>query len=201
MRRTVDYYLFLISPWAYLGGPRLREIAGRHGAEVRVKPIDARIVFPRTGGLPLGKRAPERQAYRLAELARWSAHLGLPLNLHPAHFPAPDEAAARLVIAAGDPGGDPGGDPLGLAQAILAALWTQERDITDASVLAAAAQESGHDGPALLARAQAPATLARYQAISEEAIARGVFGSPTYALGEDLFWGQDRLDFLDRALA
>ncbi len=197
MRRIIDYYLFLISPWAYLGGPRLKEIARRHDAEVRVKPIDARIVFPRTGGLPLAKRAPERQAYRLAELARWSAHLDLPLNLHPAHFPAPDEAAARLVIAASETGGD----PLGLSQAILAALWTQERDITDSGVLAAAARESGPDGPALLARAQAPAILARYQAISEEAVARGVFGSPTYAFEEELFWGQDRLDFLERALA
>jgi 2-hydroxychromene-2-carboxylate isomerase len=197
MTKVIDYYLFLISPWAYLGGPRFADIARRHGAEVRVKPIDARIVFPATGGVPLAKRAPERQAYRLAELARWSRHLDMPLNLQPAHFPAPDENAARLVIAAGATDGD----AFGLSQAILAALWTEERDITDPTVLEQIAGACGLDGAALLAKAQEEAGGASYRDISEEAVARGVFGAPSYVYQDEVFWGQDRLDFLDRALA
>ena len=196
MTKVIDYYLFLISPWAYLGGPRLADMARRHGAEVRVKPIDARIVFPATGGLPLAKRAPERQAYRLAELARWSRHLDMPLNLQPAHFPAPDENAARLVIAAVATAGD----AFGLSQAILAALWTEERDIADPTVLEQIAGENGHDGAALLAKSQEETVGASHHEFSEEAVARGVFGSPSYVYEGEVFWGQDRLDFLDRAL-
>ena len=93
MAKVVDYYLIMISPWAYLGGPRLEEIARRRGAEVRVKPFDASVVFPATGGLPLAKRAPARQAYRLAELRRWRDHLAMPLTVEPAHFPAAHETS------------------------------------------------------------------------------------------------------------
>jgi len=198
MAKVVDYYLIMISPWAYLGGPRLAEIARRHGAEIKVKPFDAGLVFPETGGLPLAKRAPARQAYRLAELRRWRDHLGVPLTIEPAHFPVPHETAARLVIAAGETAG---GDPFALAQAILTAVWAEERDISDAGTLTDIAQATGHDAAALLAAAEAPASGEAYAALGREAIARGVFGSPSYVYKDEVLWGQDRLDFLDRALA
>lgn len=193
---TIDYYLSLNSPWTYLGGPRLEAIARRHGAEVRVKPVDFGTIFPRTGGLPLPKRAPARQAYRLMELERWRRHLAMPLNLQPRHFPTPAAKAAALVIAAETEGGD----PLSLAQAILRSLWAEERDIEADETLDELARATGHDGAALLARARAPEIAAAQTAFTEEALARGVFGAPTYVLGEELFWGQDRLEFLDRAL-
>ena len=97
MTKTIDFYLSLISPWTYLGSGRLEEIARAHGAQVRVKPVDYGAIFPKTGGLPLAKRAPERQAYRLVELQRWSKALGLPLNLHPKFFPAVEQLAACTV--------------------------------------------------------------------------------------------------------
>lgn len=197
MTKVIDYYLTLISPYAYLGSQRFEEIAKRHGAEIRVKPVDFGVIFPKTGGLPLAKRAPARQAYRLVELRRWSAFLNMPLNLHPKHFPAPDRLAAGLVIAAEQAGGD----PLRLAHAILRAVWTEERDIADAATLEAIARETGHDGPALMAKAQDPDVAARYAALTEEALGHGVFGAPTYVYKDEPFWGQDRLDFLDRALA
>lgn len=196
MTKTIDYYLTLISPWTYLGSGRFEEIARRHGAEVRVKPVNYGAIFPATGGLPLAKRAPERQAYRLVELKRWSAHLGIPLNLHPAHFPVPDAEAACMIIAADRTGGD----PLRLAHAILRAVWAEERDISDIATLEAIARETGHDAPALTAKANEPEVRTAYEALTEEAIARGVFGAPTYVYKGELFWGQDRLDFLDRAL-
>jgi len=202
MAKVVDYYLIMISPWAYLGGPRLEEIARRHGAEVRVKPFDAGVVFPATGGLPLAKRAPARQAYRLAELRRWRDHLAMPLTIEPAHFPAAHETAARLVIAAAENMGEAEStDPLRLAQAILSAVWAEQRDISDAATLKEIAAATGHDAAALMAAAEAPATGEAYAALSREAIERGVFGSPSYVYRDEVFWGQDRLDFLDRALA
>ncbi len=197
MTKTVDYYLTLTSPWTYLGSARFEAMARAHGAEIRVKPVNYGVIFPRTGGLPLPKRAPERQAYRLMELKRWRAHLGIPLNLHPKHFPAPDGDAACMVLAAEKTGGD----PLRLAHAILGAVWTEDKDITDGATLVAIAESSGHDGRALRAVAEDPETKAAYDAQTEAAIERGVFGAPTYIYQDELFWGQDRLEFLDRALA
>ena len=197
MAKTIDYYLTLTSPWTYLGSARFEEMARRHGAEIRVKPVNYGVIFPRTGGLPLPKRAPERQAYRLMELKRWPAYLDIPLNTHPKHFPVPDGDAACMVIAAENSGGD----PLRLAHAILRAVWVEDKDITDMATLAEIAQANGHDGERLTAAAQEPETRAAYEAQTEAAIARGVFGAPTYIYQDELFWGQDRLDFLDRALA
>jgi 2-hydroxychromene-2-carboxylate isomerase len=195
--KVIDYYLTLISPWAYLGSQRFAEIVKHHGAEVRVKPVNFGEIFPRTGGLPLAKRAPERQAYRLVELKRWSEHLGIPIHQQPAHFPAAEQTAAHFVIAAGDVGGD----ALALAQAFGRAVWEQQRDIADAATCKAIVKETGHDATALLAAAADPAIAARHAALTEEAVARGVFGAPSYVYRDEIFWGQDRLDFLDRALA
>lgn len=196
MAKIVDYYLSLISPWTYLGGARLEEIAGRHGAEIRVKPVDYGTIFPQTGGLPLAKRAPARQAYRLAELRRWRGHLGIALNPHPKFFPAAEETAAGLVIA----GGETGGDPLRLAHAILRAIWAEERDIADPATLKEIARETGHDGDALMAKARDAEIRKIREGHTQEALDRSVFGAPTYAYKDELFWGQDRLDFLARAL-
>ena len=196
MSKVIDYYLSLVSPWTYLGSGRLAEIAQRHRAEVRVMPMNLGEVFPRTGGLPLPKRAPERQAYRLAELKRWSAHLGVPINLQPAYFPAPEITAACMVIAAGEGGGQ----PLALAQAFGRAVWEQERNIAEVGTCEAIAEETGHHAVDLLAKALDPAVRQRYAEQTEAAVARGVFGAPSYIYNAELFWGQDRLDFLDRAL-
>jgi 2-hydroxychromene-2-carboxylate isomerase len=197
MTKTIDYYLSLNSPWTYLGSGRLEEIAKAHGARVRVKPVDYGVIFPKTGGLPLAKRAPARQAYRLVELQRWSKALGVPLNLHPGFFPAAEQLAACTVLAAGETDGA----PLKLAHAILRAVWVEERDIADAATLEAIADATGHSGINLMARACEPETLESYRALTEEALERGVFGAPTYVLDGELFWGQDRLEFLDKALA
>ncbi len=196
MTKTVDYYFTITSPWTFLGSQRLVEIARRHGAEIRAKPVSFGVIFPKTGGLPLPKRAPERQVYRLMELKRWKAHLGIELNIQPKFHPAPDSDAAHVVIAAERAGGD----HLTLAHAILAAVWTQEKDITDHPTLIEIADANGHDGAALLAAAQEPDVQVAYEAQTQEALERGVFGAPTYVYKDELFWGQDRLDFLDRAL-
>lgn len=198
MGKHVDYFFATVSPWMYLGHDRFVAIARKHGATVAVKPMNLGDVFPVSGGLPLSKRAPQRQAYRLAELARWSEFLKVPLNLKPKHFPANGDLAAYWVLAAAEKSTD---DALALTGAIGRALWADEKDIADAATLAAIAKGAGLNASALGPRAQEPEIAARYAALTKEAIDRGVFGAPSYIVDNELFWGQDRLDFLDRKLA
>jgi 2-hydroxychromene-2-carboxylate isomerase len=196
MGKTINYYFSLISPWTYLGAARLEKIAETKGAEIVVKPVNLAKIFPQSGGLPLPKRAPQRQAYRLVELERWSKQLGEPIKIHPKFFPADERLAAHCVIAAGKAGGD----PLKLAHAVLRAVWVEERNIAEEETLAVILKETGHDAEAILATAKDPAMEAAYDANSQEALEAGVFGSPSYIVEGELFWGQDRLDFLERAL-
>jgi len=198
MSKTVDYFTTPLSPWTYLGHDRFVAIVARHGASVRVLPMDLGKVFPVSGGLPLAKRAPQRQAYRLVELARWRDHLGVPLNLQPKFGASPADAALRRIVAAKE-SGEP--DALALAGALLRARWAEERDIADAATLAAIVHACGLDPDRIAARAESPEVQAAFDACTQEAIDRQVFGAPTYAYGDALYWGQDRLDFLDRALA
>ena len=199
MGRTVDYYLAPQSPWAYLGHQRLSEIAARAGAAIRVMPIDlGGKVFPISGGLPLGQRAPQRQAYRLVELQRFGKHLGAPLNLRPRYFPVGGDDAARLIIAADLAQGSAAA--MAVAGAVLAACWAQERNIADEKVLAQLLAEQGLP-PVLLEQSHSQAVQVRYEACTQQAIDAGVFGAPSYVIDGEIFWGQDRLDFVERALA
>jgi 2-hydroxychromene-2-carboxylate isomerase len=198
MPKLIDYYFTPVSPYAYLGHERLLEIAARHGATIALKPVDYGRIFPQSGGLPLKQRAPQRQAYRLVELERWSKHLDKALNVKPRYFPVPPDAAAKWIIAAQ---ARSAADASRLAGALLRAVWSEERDISDASTLASIATEQGLDPAPLAADAASPDVAARYLALTEEAIHRQIFGAPTYVYRDELFWGQDRLDFLDRALA
>lgn len=194
--KTIDYYYTHQSPWSYLGHKRLLAMAKAAEAKVNFKPVDYGRIFPQSGGLPVAKRPPQRQAYRLVELKRWSGHLGAKLNLHPKFFPVDQAAANRLAIAAAQAGHDPGE----LSHAIMRALWEEERNIADPDTLAAIAKSVGLDGKALLKASASPAVEALYQRYTEEAIQAQVFGAPWYVYRGEPFWGQDRLEFLERAL-
>ena len=195
---VVDYYFTPQSPWTYLGHERFGAIAKAAGARINVLPVDLGKVFPVSGGLPLAKRAPQRQAYRLVDMERFSAHHGLPLNLHPKFFPVAGDDAARLIIAVDEHDGSDAA--MALAGALLCAVWVEERDIAAAGELAALL--AALQLPAQrLADARAPAAQARYAADTQRAIDAGVFGAPSYVVDGELFWGQDRLDFLQRRLA
>ena len=195
--KTIDYFLAPQSPWTYLGHQRLVQIAKDAGATVRLIPIDLGKVFPISGGLPLGKRAPQRQAYRLVELTRFSRALRLPLNLHPKFFPVAGDPAAKLIIAVDMHHGTDAA--LMLAGAVLTAVWHQERDIADADTLAALLHEHTLDA-ACLALSNAPEVQARYDSNTQSAIDTQVFGAPSYVVEGELFWGQDRLDFVAQKL-
>lgn len=195
---AVDYYAAFPSPWTYLGHARFRRIAREAGAAVRLMPFDLGKVFPVSGGLPLPQRAPQRQSYRLLELARFSRELGIALNLQPRHFPVAGDAAAKLVIAVDQQDGVDAA--MELAGAVLGATWGRELDISAGAVLSQLLQECGLPAQRL-ADADAPRVAQQYAANTQQAIVAGVFGAPTYVVQGELFWGQDRLDFVQRRLA
>jgi 2-hydroxychromene-2-carboxylate isomerase len=195
---AITIYLSLNSPWTYIGSGPFAEIARRYGAEVNVKPAKFGPIFEQTGGLPLPKRSPQRQAYRMMELKRWREFWGLPLNVEPKFFPSDDSAATRLVIAAKLQGKDAHKLSLELGRAI----WEREESLADAAVMASAAQRAGLDATALRAGGPSDAELdALYDQYTQEALKAGVFGAPSYVLPSgEIFWGQDRLELLERAL-
>jgi 2-hydroxychromene-2-carboxylate isomerase len=198
MAVTIDYYLSLNSPWTYIGSGPFAEIARRYGVTVNVKPCKFGPIFEQTGGLPLPKRSPQRRAYRLMELRRWREVRGIPLNVEPRYFPSDDLAAIRLVIAAKLQGKDAHRLSLEFGRAI----WEREESLADAAVMAAAAQRAGLDAAALRADGPPDAELdALYDQFTQDALKAGVFGAPSYVLPSgEIFWGQDRLELLERAL-
>jgi 2-hydroxychromene-2-carboxylate isomerase len=196
MSRTIDYYFSLVSPWAYLGHASFTDVARRHGASVNVKPMSLASVFPETGGLPLGKRAPARQRYRLMELQRWREKRGAPLNIHPKFWPFNVEAADHFAVAIVKSGADPDT----FLRKAFAAVWAEERNLAEEAELVALADSVGLAGQALLADSKTDAVKAAYQQNIKDALAADAFGSPCYVLDGEVFWGQDRIDLLDDAL-
>lgn len=199
MAKVCEYFFAPQSPWTYLGHERFVALTRKYGVQVEIKPCDLGRVFNVSGGLPLAKRPPQRQAYRLVELKRWSEFLQIPLNLQPKFFPVPADAAAKLIIATRLAHGTDAA--LGISGAIMRAIWAEERNIGDADTLVAITLECGHDGRALLKSSETTSVQSEYDRFTDEAIAANVFGSPWYGFEGEGFWGQDRLDFLERAFA
>ena len=198
----VSCYYSLSSPWAYFAGPRMLDIMRRHHAKLTLKPYDFQAVVVETGGVPLRTRPPARRSYHTLELDRWRKYLGMPMNLAPKYYPEhvtdPDwnKRPGWMVIAAQAQGLD----AARLSHALLRALWAEERDTSQAVVRIAVAEENDLDGQALVAQETSAEVQAMYRRYSEEAVADGIFGAPIFVLDGERFWGQDRLDFLDRAL-
>lgn len=195
---TIDYYFAPQSPWSYLGHQRFADLAARTGATVRVLPTDLSKVFPVSGGLPLGQRAPQRQAYRLVELQRFSEHLKVPMNIKPKFFPVAGDDACRLILAVEQADGVAAA--MALTGAVMRAVWAEERNIADGATLADLLAEQKLDANRL-DDSKSPAIQQRYEAIAQQAIDAAVFGAPSYVIDGEIFWGQDRLDFVEAKLA
>ena len=198
MAITIDYYMTLNSPWTYLCSAPLAEIARRNNVTVNVKPCKFGPIFEQTGGLPLPKRSPQRRAYRMMELKRWREVRGVPLTLEPKFFPCDDTAATRLVILAKLQGEN----AHKLSMELGRALWEREESLADPDAIFSAARRAGLDGAKLRAGGPSDAELdARLEQFTQEALAAGVFGAPSFVLPSgEVFWGQDRLELLERAL-
>jgi 2-hydroxychromene-2-carboxylate isomerase len=197
MSRTVAYFFTLGSPWSYLGHDVFVALAGKHGARIDYKPVNLAPVFAETGGLPLAKRHPVRQRYRLVELQRWRDHRKLPLNLKPLHWPLRQLLADQVVIAILDSGADPSAY---LSRAFRG-IWAEDRDLAEEADIAACLAAAGLEPRTLIERARQPDIVARHEANARDAISADVLGAPSYVLGGEVFWGQDRLGLLAEALS
>jgi 2-hydroxychromene-2-carboxylate isomerase len=196
MRETLDYFVTLHSPWSYLGHQAFLDMAARHGAQVRVRPVRIFDLFAEVGALPLAQRPPTRQSYRLIELQRVREQRGLPLNLRPKFYPCDISLADRVSIALIGHGHA----PHTYMSAAYAALWVHDADLADAGTLAALLQAQGLDADAILKTAGEDRVGAIYRDNTRAAIDAGLPGLPGYVRQGEPFWGQDRIDLLDAAL-
>ena len=192
----IDYYMFPLSPFTYLAGDGLERVAEKHGATINYKPFQLMQVFAQTGGTPVPERHPSRQAYRIAEIERVAKKQGLTVNAKPAFFPTNPAPASFAIIAAQDAGG---GDVGGLCRSLLAAVWAEEKDVAEAEVIRAALEANGFDPN--LADSGMLKGAEVFERNTEEALQAQVFGAPSYVVDGQVFWGQDRLEYLDDYLA
>jgi 2-hydroxychromene-2-carboxylate isomerase len=199
MALHIDYYVSLNSPWTHLGAARIEAMAMAHGASMKVFPVDFTMIFANSGGFPLPKRSPQRQAYRLQELARWRDHLGIPIHVQPKFFPSSEALTAPCVIAVRETIGDQ--PAIKLAHRILKAVWQEENSPADPATLADLIRDVGLDPEHVMKLGADPRWVEMREADAKAALARNVFGAPSYVIGEDVFWGQDRLEFVERRLA
>lgn len=198
MSKTVEYFMAPASPWAYLGHQRFVAIAEKYQATIELKPADIAKVFGATGGVPVAQRPMQRQEYRLAELTRWSKYLQMPLNLHPTFFPVSGELASKMIIAVQQK--TDADKALAMAFATGRAVWAEEKNIADADTLVGIADALGLKGAELLKHAAGDAVAADYARHTDDALAARIFGVPWYRVDGEGYWGQDRLDFVERAL-
>ncbi|MTI00458.1 2-hydroxychromene-2-carboxylate isomerase [Roseibium sp. RKSG952] len=193
----IDYFFATLSPYSYLAGMRLEEVAAKHGATIAYKPLDIIALFGRTGGTPPKDRHISRIEYRAQELLRQSRNLGMDFNLQPAHWPTNAAPSSYAIIAAIQDGS---GDVGKLCHSILRACWAEDKDIAQDDVIRDCLTRAGFDPK--LADSGLLLGAETYAANLEEAVDRGVFGAPFYITPDgQRFWGQDRLDDLDRHLA
>lgn len=193
----IEYYFSFISLWSYVGSHVFYELANKHNADIVFKPVDLLAVFAAGGGKPVKQRALPRQAYRLVEMLRWREIRGIDLVLHPKYYPADPAVAHRMLLAALRDGQD----VRAFVHACLRAVWADELDIADPATLRRLASDSGLDGDQLLTQAADTELHKQEAALTQEAIARQVFGAPFYVYRNEPFWGQDRLDLLDVAIS
>ena len=196
MAETIDYFYSHVSPYTYLGHAVFLDMAARTGVEVRFRPVNLGLVFPETGGLPLGQRHPARQTYRWYELQRWALKRAIPFTFKPAHFPTDPTLADTAALALAQAGKNPGA----FSGLMLAACWAEEKNIADENVVRDALAKLGEDADAVLAAAASDDIKAIYAQNVTDAINIPAFGAPCFVRDGEPFWGQDRLDLLEDAI-
>lgn len=196
-RPRIEYYFSFISLWSYIGSLVFQDIVKRHGVHVEFKPIDLMAIFAAGGGKPVRQRPLQRQAYRLVEMERWKAIRNIPLVTWPKYYPADPSLGHRMLLAAVEQGLD----VTAFAHSGLKAVWAEELNVEDPATLVHLADKSGLNGRDLLAQASASRFVSHEAELTREAIDRQLFGAPFYFHRGEPFWGQDRLDQLESAIA
>lgn len=191
--KTLDFYFDLSSPYSYLAATQVPKLAARTGARVNYKPFPLFAIFKATGN-EMPARVPAKATYMLKDLERWAKHYGVPFRFS-SHFPVNTLKAMRLIVV-----GEQQGKALDVVLSAFFALWAEDQNLEDPSVLKEVARAAGLDPDAALAAIETQEVKDRVRANSDEAIARGVFGAPAFFVGDELFWGNDRLQFVEAAL-
>jgi 2-hydroxychromene-2-carboxylate isomerase len=193
----IEYYYGIPSPFAYLGSVKFQDIAKKYKAEIIEKPCDlVGGIFAKTGGIPVPQRSIQRQKYRLDEIQRWSQFLKIKINVKPKFFPPKDpHLPAKFTIAA-----NLLGTKVVFGHELLKQLWSEEKDISDEKNIEIVSSNFKIDFKELSSLAKSENVSKIYTDNTEEAVKKNVFGAPTYIFNNELFWGQDRLEFLERAL-
>lgn len=191
----IDYFFSVLSPFTYLAGDKLEQITARHAADIDYKPFDIMKVFNMQGTPAPSERHESRKSYRLQELQRISKHERMKINLHPAHWPTNPVPASCAIITAQEAGG---GDVGGLVRGFLAACWAEDKDIAEDHVVREQLEAHGFD-PGLADKDMLSA-VEIYEKNTNDALNGHVFGSPTYVVDHHVFWGQDRLGYLEKHL-
>ncbi len=199
--RTVDFYYDFSSTNSYFAAFMLPEICERTGAAMRWLPIHSAALF-RSTGFDVMAMTPRKARYLWRDHARYSQATGLPFR-RPSRFPIKTSLTLRCALAVDHEsgGGEPGGKArVAFSQAVFRAYWERDEDIADPSVVATLLAKAGFDGNAVRKRADSPEIRQELRAITEEAANRGVFGVPMFFVENEMFWGKDRLDFVERWL-
>ncbi|HEX9209995.1 MAG TPA: 2-hydroxychromene-2-carboxylate isomerase [Bradyrhizobium sp.] len=191
MTQVIEYFFSISSPWAYLGAERLVALAGRHN--LRIKPL-LMTTIDEHGWIPLKSKPPVRQRYVRSEIGRWSRHLGVHMQVDNRPSDLKDPTPAAMMVVAAETTGAEG---LPLALALQRAYWESAADIGAPGIRREIADANGYDGRRLLSCEQTQDVGERWKENRTRAIECGVFGSPTYLFDGELYWGQDRLDFLE----
>ena len=202
--RVVDFYFDFSSTNSYFAAFMLPEICARNHARVNWIPTHSAALFRGTG-FDVMAMTVRKARYLWRDHARYAEMTGLPFK-KPSRFPIKTSSALRAVVAAANATqADDGGASreqaqCSISQAIMRAYWERDEDISDRDVLASVATGAGFDGSALMKIADATLSREQLAAITEKAVVRGVFGLPTFSVGDEMFWGKDRLDFVERML-
>ena len=187
----IDYYYTLMSPWAYFGAPRFYALQKKYSFTINHFPLDIMKLFPLSGGEPLGKRADQRKAYRMMELKRWQKKLNMPINFTPKYFPPTDVTrASSMILSLKD--AEQQND---LSFFLLKYVWVEEKDIGNEDNLREVCNNLKLNFNKLMKKSDEK--LEFYHSLAEKAAKLNVFGSPTYVIEKEIFWGQDRLDLLE----
>lgn len=200
-RPVIKYYFSFISLWSYVGSRRLQQLARERNARIIYKPINLLDIFSISGGLPVKKRASQRQAYRLVEMERWTKLRGLPIAQHPKFYSSNPSLAHRVLLAAIDDLGHDSEHVHEFARMGLETVWANEADIADGKTIVAVAKASGLDGERYLESALNDQNLlGKERSLNEEAVSKQVFGAPFFFYRGEPFWGQDRIELLDEVI-
>ncbi len=194
----IEYFYSAHSGYAYLGSAKLQAIAEASGRPLLHRPFDLRKTVAAVSGTANGSRSEAHRRYFFRrEIERWSEEREAPIISHyPSHHANDPELANRLLIAAQQAGHRIDG----LAHALLEAHWRDDADLADRATLQSVTEAAGLDAEALMEAVETEAVQAAYEANTAEAIERAIFGSPTYFVDGDMFYGQDRLELVARAI-